>query len=106
MSVIFCNVHLLRVPRSWTGSIQMKSSMIFIRGYRYIYREKDNFKSQEVKRLKKCALPLNTVVSFIDTCMRELIVVFHIIYDISESTIRKRPRSRDTRHREAHYYEC
>ena len=28
---IFCNVHFFRAPRSWTGSVQMKSSMTFIR---------------------------------------------------------------------------
>ena len=54
----FCNVHLFRVPHSWTGSVQMKSSMAFIRGYRCIEREKDNFKSCKVKRLKECALAL------------------------------------------------
>ena len=37
---IFCNVHLFRVLRSWTGSVQMKSSMTFIRGNRYIERER------------------------------------------------------------------
>ena len=52
----FCNGHLFRVPRSWTGSVQMKSSMTFIRGNRYIERVKDNVKSCEVKRLKECAL--------------------------------------------------
>ena len=56
---IFCNVRLFRVPRSWTGSVQMKSSMTFIRGNRCIDREKDNFKSREVKRLKECALALS-----------------------------------------------
>ena len=55
---IFCNGHLFRVPRSWTGSVQMKSSMTFIRGNRYIEREKDTFKSREVKCLKECALAL------------------------------------------------
>ena len=50
----FCNVHLFRLPRS----VQMKSSMTFIRGNRCIEREKDNFKSREVKRLKECALAL------------------------------------------------
>ena len=45
---IFCNVDLFRVPHSWTGSVQMKSSMAFIRGNRCIKREKDNFKSCEV----------------------------------------------------------
>ena len=54
----FCNVRLFRVPRSWTGSVQMKSSMTFIRGNRCIEREKDNFKSGEIKRLKECALAL------------------------------------------------
>ena len=54
----FCNVHLFRFPRKWTGSVQMKSSMTFIRGNRCIEREKDNFKSREVKRLKECALAL------------------------------------------------
>ena len=53
-----CNVHLFRVPLSWTGSVQMKSSMTFIRGNRCIEREKDNFKSREVKPLKECALAL------------------------------------------------
>ena len=52
MDKIFCNVNLFRVPRSWTGSFQMKSSMPFIRGNRYIERKKDNSKSREVKRLK------------------------------------------------------
>ena len=56
MDKIFCNVHLFRVPRSWTGSVQIKSSMTFLRGYRCIERERDNFKSREVKRLKECAL--------------------------------------------------
>ena len=37
----------------------MKSSMTFIRGYRCIEREKDIFKSREVKRLKECALALS-----------------------------------------------
>ena len=55
---LFCNVHLFCVPRSWTGSVQMKPSMTFIRGNRCIGREKDNFKSREVKRLKKCTLAL------------------------------------------------
>ena len=54
----FCNVHLFRVPRSWTGSVQMKSSMTFIRGYRCRERERDNLKSREVKRLKECAVDL------------------------------------------------
>ena len=53
----FCNVHLFRVPRSWTGSVQIKSSMTFIRGSSRCI-EKDNFKSREVKRLKECALAL------------------------------------------------
>ena len=57
---MFCNVHLFRVPRSWTGSIQMKSSMKFIRGNRCKEREKDNFKNGgDVKRLKECKLALN-----------------------------------------------
>ena len=43
-----CNVQVFRDPRSWSGSVQMKSSMTFIRGYRCIEREKDNFKSREV----------------------------------------------------------
>ena len=55
---IFCNVYLFRVPRSWTGTIQMKSSMTFIRGNRCIEREKDNFKICDVKRLKECAIAL------------------------------------------------
>ena len=37
---LFCNVHLFRVHRSWIGSVQMKSSMTFIRGYRCIERER------------------------------------------------------------------
>ena len=52
--IFFCNFNLFRVPLSWTGSIQMKSIMTFIRGYRCIYREKDIFKNgREVKRLKE-----------------------------------------------------
>ena len=45
---IFCNVHLFHVPHSWTGSVQMKSSMTFIRVYMCIEREKATFKSREV----------------------------------------------------------
>ena len=56
----FCNVHLFRVPRSWTGSVQMKSSMTFIQGNRCIERER-YFKSREVKRLKECALALRSL---------------------------------------------
>ena len=36
---IICNGHLFRGPRSWLGSIQMKSSMTFIRGKRCIERK-------------------------------------------------------------------
>ena len=57
---IFCIVRLFRVPRSWTGIVQMKSSMTITRGNRCTEREKDNFKSREVKRLKECALALMT----------------------------------------------
>ena len=61
---IFCNVHLFRVPLSWTGSVRMKSSMTFIRGNRCIEREEDIFKfGREVKRLKKCALALSNKVT-------------------------------------------
>ena len=60
----FCNVHLFRIPHSWTGSFQMKSSMTFIRGNRYI--EKDNFKSCKVTRLKECALALSFFWHFLD----------------------------------------
>ena len=55
---IFCNVHLFRVPRSWTGSVRKKSSMEFIRGNRFREREKGNFKGREVKHLKEFALVL------------------------------------------------
>ena len=37
---IFCNVHLFIVPRSWTESVQMKSSMRFIQNNRCIERER------------------------------------------------------------------
>ena len=48
----FCNFRLFRVPRSWTGSIQMKSSLTFIRGNMWIEREKDTFLNDGVaKRL-------------------------------------------------------
>ena len=58
----FCNIHLVRVPRSWTGSVQMKSSMTFIRGNMCIEKEKDNFKNgREVKRLKERALSLTSL---------------------------------------------
>ena len=36
----FCNVLFYRVPHNWTGSVQMKSSMTFIRGNRCIERER------------------------------------------------------------------
>ena len=61
----FCNAYLFRVPRSWTGSVQMKSSMAFIRGNRCIEKEKDNFKSREVKRLKEFALALMNNITII-----------------------------------------
>ena len=60
-TIFFCNIHLFRVPRSCTGSVQMKSSMTFIRGNRCIEREKCNFKSREVKRLKECTLALTWI---------------------------------------------
>ena len=51
---IGCNVHLFCVLLRWTGSVQMKSSMPFIRGNRCIEREKDILKiGREVKRLKE-----------------------------------------------------
>ena len=40
---IFCNVHLFRVPLSWTDSVQIKSSMTFIRGNRCIESERKIF---------------------------------------------------------------
>ena len=52
----FRNVHLFRVPSSWSDSVQMKSSITLIRGNMCIEGEKDRFKSREVKRLKECAL--------------------------------------------------
>ena len=52
----FCNIYFFRVPRSWTGSVEMKTSMIFIRGNRCIER-KIIFKI----RLKECALALNFI---------------------------------------------
>ena len=62
---IFCNVHLFRVPDSWTCSVQMKSSMTFIRGNRCIEREKDTFKNdREVKRLNECALALSDITFY------------------------------------------
>ena len=60
-SVIFCNVYFICAPRSWIGSVQMKSSMRSIRGNRCIEREREtyNFKSREVKCVKDCSLALN-----------------------------------------------
>ena len=55
---IFCIVHLFRVPRSLTGSVQMKSNMIFIRGNRCIEKEKFTIKTVKFKRLKDCAQAL------------------------------------------------
>ena len=60
---IVYNAYLFRVPRSWIGTVQMKSSMTFIPGNRCIERVKDNFKSREVKRLKECALALTSVIT-------------------------------------------
>ena len=37
---IVCNVCLFRIPLSWTGSVQMKLSMTFIRRNRYIEKER------------------------------------------------------------------
>ena len=54
-----CHADLFRVPRSWAGSVQMKSSMTFIRCNRCIETGKDYFKSCEVKLLKECALALS-----------------------------------------------
>ena len=73
----FCNVHLFRVPHSWTDSVQMKSSMTFIRGNMCIEREiQDTFNNgREVKRLKECALALRSAavmkevsVYYLHTC--------------------------------------
>ena len=58
----FCNVHSFRVPRSWTDSVQMKSSMTFIPGNMRIEIDKDTFKSREVKSVKECALALSKSV--------------------------------------------
>ena len=57
---LICNIRLFCVPRIWTGSVQMKASKTFIRGNMCIEREreKNNFKSREVKRLKECTLAL------------------------------------------------
>ena len=71
-----CNVHLFRVPRSWTGSVQIKSSMTFVRGNRCIEREKDNFKSREVKRLKECALAFKEQPRLLPILTRFSIFVF------------------------------
>ena len=70
MDNIFCNVHLFHVPRSWTSSVQMKSSMTFIRGNKCIENEKDNFKNREVKRLKERALALIHIVKMFFFCSR------------------------------------
>ena len=78
---IFCYVHLFRIPLSWNDSVQIKSSMSFIRGYRCIEREKDNFKSRKVKRLKECALALNRVLT---KCMSQLILF--VLADLSCET--------------------
>ena len=59
---LFCNVHLFRVSRSWTGGVQMKSSMTFLRGNRCKEREREKYKfynGREVKHLKKWALALS-----------------------------------------------
>ena len=64
MDKIFCRVHLFRVTRSWTASVQMKSSMTFTRGNRCIGRETDTFKSREVKRLKDGALALRPLTNY------------------------------------------
>ena len=54
---LFCNIHFIRVPRSWTGSVQMKSSMTFIR-VKGAQRERKIILKAAKKRLKECALPL------------------------------------------------
>ena len=71
---MFCNVYLFRVPQSWTGSIQMKSSMTFIRGNRCIEREKYVFKnSRECKCFKECALAVTTfLLHFISFALAHL----------------------------------
>ena len=50
----FCSVHLFRGPRSWTDSVQMKSSMTID-----AWREKDDFENREVKHFNECALALS-----------------------------------------------
>ena len=57
---IFCNVHLFRVPHSWTGSVQTKPSMTLIRGNRCIKRKRYFLKPWS-KRLKECALALSNI---------------------------------------------
>ena len=59
VDIFYGNVHLFCVPGSWTVSVQIKSSMTFIRGNSCIKREKDNLKNGgQVKRLKECTLAL------------------------------------------------
>ena len=64
---IFLNVHLFRVPRSWTSSVQMKPSMTFIRGNRCIEREKDNCKSRESKTFKGVRTSFKFHIDICDT---------------------------------------
>ena len=37
------NFQLSRVPRSWTGRVQMKSSTTFIKGNKYVQRERERY---------------------------------------------------------------
>ena len=68
---IFCNVHLFGVPLSWTGSVQMKSIMTFIRSNKCTERDEDIFKNgREVKRLKECALALTSC---------DVVIIAHVI---------------------------
>ena len=73
---IFCNVHLLPVPRSWTGSVKMKSSMKFIRGNRCIERERW-FKKPRSKTFKGVRTSFNMCIYFM-----YIYISFYLFYRI------------------------
>ena len=66
----FCYFRLFRVPRTWAGHIQMKSSMTFIRDKRCIESEKDNFTLIPCIELPSLfpRVRIHSALSFMGTC--------------------------------------
>ena len=71
---LFCNVHLFRVPHSWTDSVQMKPSMAFIQGNMCIERER-KFYEPRSKTFKGVHTSVNANYSINDPIPNSSLVV-------------------------------